>query len=131
LNIPPQSEIEQKILEYTITPMPKNEIADHLKADGYSSHIYLLEDSLLHLWREEKILRLRFVGRAGGGQKYSATDLFGPMAGKTIYSNNAYPEALAEFIRKNVQSKNDSKGFGIALSNRLNRILPKEVVQLI
>jgi len=91
--------------------MTKNEITDHFKADGQSIHTYLIEDSLMKLWKARKILRLRFVGRTGGGQKYSATDLFGPMAGKIIYSNNAYPEALADFVRKNIQSKNDDKGF--------------------
>lgn len=131
LNRLDRSRVEEEIFKILVNPMAENEIINHFKANGQDGLDGLIDTSLYRFWREEKIWRVKFLAHAKGGQKYSATDLFGTLVGKTIFCRTDCPGALALYIHENIRVKNDSPGFSTAISMNLKRILPKEVIELI
>jgi hypothetical protein len=131
LNLLDRAQVEEEIFKVLVKPMTKNEIIDRFTANGHRGLDGLIATSLYKFWREEKIWRLKFVAHVTGGQKYSATDLFGALAGKIVFCRKDCPGTFALYIHENIQIGNDSHGFSTALTMRLKRVLPKEVLELI
>ncbi len=131
LNRLDSTKIQEDLLRMLVKPMTKSEVLEQFVAEGSSDLDFGINRSLHKLWRTEKIWRIRFFASAGSGQKYSATDLFGNLAGKMVFCRTDCPEALAALVERGIRGGSNYKGFSSALSIRLKRILPKEVFELI
>lgn len=134
--IPP---LEEEIFCRLRQPMTRSQIEKLIFGDQTRSHdIVKLCTYLKELELARLIYRVRFVGGKGHGhaRRFTSYELFGELAGKTLYCRFDCPNEVAQLITENIPSMEfydrDSK---IKISGRrdylLRRMLPENAYRTI
>jgi hypothetical protein len=118
---------EEELLRQLSYPMTKEQILEFFWDVESTFPESKVESCLKRLLDAQLVAKARFIAHATGGQKYSATDLFGDLASKTFYYRVDYPKGLADFVIQNVPfDMTYGRGHRVALSHRLKGILPRK-----
>jgi hypothetical protein len=124
-----RSQVEEELLKILTVPLTKTEVMEHFQAIGHNEN-NLIENTIKKAWLQDKIWRVKFVGHTSGS-RYSASEVFGSLAGKQVYCRKDCAEAFALYIHENIEIRVDNRGFNAALTQRLKKVVPKEVIDLI
>jgi hypothetical protein len=118
---------QQEMLFYSLRkPMTKKEIRNLFPKNKNKCEIWLKE-----LLYARLIYKAKFVARARGGVKYSATELFDKLACQIVFCRFDCPNEMADFINRHIPiEKLDDPGFRVSLTHRLKTILPLEIFKV-
>ncbi|MFX0198240.1 MAG: homing endonuclease associated repeat-containing protein [Candidatus Hodarchaeota archaeon] len=118
-------DIKEIFLDCLKKPMTQDQLEPLFPNQKYRTRKCLRE-----LVTSRLVGRIRFVAHAKGSAKYSATDLYGELAGKTYYYRLDSQSEIVDLILKKILDETLllKKGFVAAMSMRLKTILSSEAL---